>query len=425
MLLSVFILSHSQRSQANESDYDWIDNADGTVTITNYKSSSTDVTIPDTLGGKTVTVIGRDVFMDKKLTSVILPSSLTSIGSHAFATYNYSIRPKSIALPSSLTSIGSNAFTNARLDSITLPSGLTSIGSGAFAANNLKSVTLPSSLTYLGDSAFSINKLTSVMLPSNLKYIGMETFGGNRLTSITLPSSLTHISHKAFVNNQLKDITLPSGLIGIGNFAFMSNELTSVTLPSSLSNIGGSAFSYNPLTSVTVLNDATVIETSAFSSDRNAPDFTIVGHSLSTAHTLADNKGYLFKPITYKVIYDGNGNTGGNVPVDSNTYKRQTPVTALDNNTDQLIKTGYTFDGWNTLVDGTGVDYAVNSTFQMGEADVTLYAKWKVNSPVIYKWIDNPDGTVTIKDYIGSSKDVIIPDTLGGKTVYNYGVLEY
>jgi len=49
-------------------------------------------------------------------------------------------------------------------------------------------------------------------------------------------------------------------------------------------------------------------------------------------------------------------------------------VTVLDKG--DLVKTGYTFTGWNTAADGSGTDHAVGSTFTMGAADVTLYAKW-------------------------------------------------
>ncbi|HBX24233.1 MAG TPA: hypothetical protein DEF34_11480, partial [Desulfotomaculum sp.] len=50
---------------------------------------------------------------------------------------------------------------------------------------------------------------------------------------------------------------------------------------------------------------------------------------------------------TYTVTYDGNGNTSGSVPVDSNTYITGATVTVLGN-TGNLVKTGYTFAGWNT-----------------------------------------------------------------------------
>ncbi|MFJ7951950.1 immunoglobulin-like domain-containing protein [Lysinibacillus sp. NPDC096418] len=80
-------------------------------------------------------------------------------------------------------------------------------------------------------------------------------------------------------------------------------------------------------------------------------------------------------PLTYTVTYDGNGNTGGTVPIDSTNYLAHAPVTVLSN-TGNLEKTGYTFGGWNTKVDGTGTLYAPTSSFSMGAGSVTLYAHW-------------------------------------------------
>lgn len=77
---------------------------------------------------------------------------------------------------------------------------------------------------------------------------------------------------------------------------------------------------------------------------------------------------------TYTVAYDGNGNTGGTVPVDSNDYDGDDTVTVLGN-TGSLVKNGYTFDGWNTAADGSGTDYAPAATFSI-TSNTTLYAQW-------------------------------------------------
>ncbi len=79
---------------------------------------------------------------------------------------------------------------------------------------------------------------------------------------------------------------------------------------------------------------------------------------------------------TYTVTYNGNGNTGGTAPSDaSSPYAAGSNVTVLDN-TGSLVKTGYTFDGWNTADDGSGTNYAVGATISSIAANTTLYAKW-------------------------------------------------
>ncbi len=75
------------------------------------------------------------------------------------------------------------------------------------------------------------------------------------------------------------------------------------------------------------------------------------------------------------LTYNGNGNTGGNVPVDSVGYPQGTTVTILGN-TGNLVRTGYTFAGWNTDANGSGTTYSGGNTFNIGATDVTLYALW-------------------------------------------------
>jgi uncharacterized repeat protein (TIGR02543 family) len=82
---------------------------------------------------------------------------------------------------------------------------------------------------------------------------------------------------------------------------------------------------------------------------------------------------------TYSVAYNGNGSTGGTAPTDSSTYASGASVTVRAN-TGSLVRTGYTFGGWNTAANGSGTSYAAtgSATFTMPPASVTLYAQWTV-----------------------------------------------
>jgi uncharacterized repeat protein (TIGR02543 family) len=97
---------------------------------------------------------------------------------------------------------------------------------------------------------------------------------------------------------------------------------------------------------------------------------------------------------TYTVTYDGNTSTGGTVPAGVNTYVQSATVTVLGN-TGNLVKTGYTFAGWNTAANGTGTSYAASgsASFAMGTANVTLYAQWTLNNYTIT--FDKNDGDAT------------------------------
>ncbi|MDZ4250381.1 MAG: InlB B-repeat-containing protein, partial [Candidatus Nanopelagicales bacterium] len=78
---------------------------------------------------------------------------------------------------------------------------------------------------------------------------------------------------------------------------------------------------------------------------------------------------------SYPVAYDGNGFDGGSVPA-SASHATDSTVTVLGN-TGSLVKTGYTFAGWNTQAGGGGTGYAPGATFTMPADAVTLYAQWE------------------------------------------------
>ena len=130
--------------------------------------------------------LGYAAFSDcSGLTSLTIPSSVTSIGEYAF--YGCS-GLTSLTIPSSVTSIGESAFYGCSgLTSLTIPSNVTSIGESAFyGCSGLTSLTIPSNVTSIGESAFyGCSGLTSFTIPSSVTSIGWGAFCGcSGLTSI-------------------------------------------------------------------------------------------------------------------------------------------------------------------------------------------------------------------------------------------------
>jgi len=133
-----------------------------------------------------------------------------------------------------------------------------------------------------------------------------------------------------------------------------------------------------------ILSDGKTIQFTVSTSFQAGSSYTVVATSGLrgvTGGTLAADQKLTFSTsgsavnTTYFVTYDSNGSTGGTVPADSGAYLASATVTVLGN-TGTLVKAGSTFIGWNTLADGTGTDRAAASTFAIGAANVTLYAKW-------------------------------------------------
>jgi len=81
---------------------------------------------------------------------------------------------------------------------------------------------------------------------------------------------------------------------------------------------------------------------------------------------------------SYPVTYDGNGSNGGSVPAKVN-HDYNSKVT-VQGNTGNLIRTGYSFAGWNTEANGSGTSYGAGAQFTMGTQGVTLYAQWNIVS---------------------------------------------
>lgn len=77
-----------------------------------------------------------------------------------------------------------------------------------------------------------------------------------------------------------------------------------------------------------------------------------------------------------QLTYNGNGNTGGTLPVDTKTYNPTQMITLLAG---APTRTGYTFSGWALNSSGTGNVYNAGQKIEMGYSGITLYAKWTIN----------------------------------------------
>ena len=109
------------------------------VIIRNYAFMSKGLTSVDFSRATNLKTIENAVFGGNQLTSVTIPSSVTTIGSYAFL-QNKLI---SVEIPNSVTTIESNAFANNQLVNVTIPNSVTTIGNDAFSTNySLKSITI-------------------------------------------------------------------------------------------------------------------------------------------------------------------------------------------------------------------------------------------------------------------------------------------
>lgn len=122
------------------------------------------------------------------------------------------------------TDIGEKAFRYCEnLTSITIPSDITSIGSFAFKdCQELRSVKIPNSVTYIGYSAFSgCTNLTSIKIPDSIDTINHYAFDNTGLKNVEIPNSVICIEDSAFFNcEDLECISIPKSVTKIGEGAF-------------------------------------------------------------------------------------------------------------------------------------------------------------------------------------------------------------
>lgn len=438
-LLSSFVClpAHASVGEIRCSGSNWSINVSGPeLTLNGSQQCIGSLVVPDN-----ITALGDFAFDSQVgLTSIYLPDSITSIGDYAFLGCT---GLKSVRLPAGLQTLPISAFDGASaLTSISLPKTLTTIGSGAFYhATALRSIVIPEGVTQLSDDLFNgATALNSVTLPKTLRVIGDRVFhGASSLTSITIPDGVTTIGQAAFQNNfALESIYLPDTVTSIGDNSFdtnrsltnvrLSNNLTSIPanafygahslrnlrIPPSVTSIGESAlFGNNALESLTIPSSVTSIGDEAFKSSSSLhriyimddssvtygarafdglasqAQFFVKGTSASnTSQMLAAANGgsysYQLTIQNYSVSFDANGATSGDLPyVDDPMPSGSMTFPENDGN---LSKSGYTFAGWNTQADGTGITYEAGKTHAdaVNNSDKTFYAKWvEITTPAV------------------------------------------
>lgn len=233
-----------------------------------------DIVIPSSVNYSdvtySVTSIGSAFGSCKGLTSVEIPSSVTSIGSSAF--YNCT-GLTSIEIPNSVISIGESAFYGCTgLASIEIPNSVTIIGDNAFH-NTEWYYNQPDGLLYAGRVVYkykgTMPENTSIAIKDGTTRILSSAFSGcTGLTSIKIPNSVTTIGNIAFKNcTRLTSVELGNGVTSICEGAFSGcSSLASITIPNSVTSIDKGAFmNCFCLTSIDIPNSVTFIGSGVFS----------------------------------------------------------------------------------------------------------------------------------------------------------------
>ena len=157
---------------------------EGGVSITGYNiEGGLDVVIPSMINGKKVVAIADYAFTDRGVIPTSIKNKEKTSVSYLNNSKNKTVIP--LARPDIL-GLG--------ITSVIIPSTVKSIGGSAFFDNKLTEVTIPSSVTSIGRVAFAYNQLTKIIFPSTPLTIYNTSFNDNPITNdgtYTYPSNVT------------------------------------------------------------------------------------------------------------------------------------------------------------------------------------------------------------------------------------------
>lgn len=219
----------------------------GTGTITNYDPSSDpaclkDVTIPSTIGGVEVTVLGNSAMSNKSIQSIELPDTLTTLGVYALGGNQLT----SVIIPNSVTAIQAAAFySNSQLSHVDFGNSVQTIDGSAFSGDPLSTVILPDSITNLSSGAFGGSGPITTVQVGTLDYTGAPhivlsngVFGFSTIKAVTLGNSVLEVSAGAFCGAPIETLDLGESVQIVDSGAFCNSNVKLVHLPASLQKLG-------------------------------------------------------------------------------------------------------------------------------------------------------------------------------------------
>ena len=207
------------------------------------------------------------------------------------------------------------------IKSVILPNTLTAIGTQAFCLSSLVSISIPAGVKTIGNGTF--NLCTALQTVTFEKGTQLKTFDGfqscRSLTTIEIPASVETIKYSAFNGcTSLKTVTFEKGselktIEGYYQFygAFSDcTSLTSIEIPASVETIGICAFSdCTSLTSIEIPASVETIEWYAFS-------------YCTSLKTVTFEKGSKLKMIQYNTFRDCTSLTTIEIPASVETIER-------------------------------------------------------------------------------------------------------
>ncbi len=307
--------------------YSYTVDGEGNAIIVGCTTTSTNITLPNTLGGYPVTAVGyKGMANCTTLKGITIPNNIIKLDLYAFAGCT---GIDTVTIPATCVYIGKYAFSGCtNLTTVVIAEGVTHLGDYCFEnCESLTEVVVPDSCTYLGDYAFyncvsmesatigitvpaignyvfyNCQKLATVVIGIEVQSIGDYAFYNTALTRLTTPNTLKHIGDYAFAScDNLERVALKTGLLTIGDGAFMGNAaLATINWPANINSIGAYAFhGCSSLESATIPAGVSVINDYTFAYCSSLTNITFKG-----TITTIGNKAFYRDALTSVTLTDG------------------------------------------------------------------------------------------------------------------------
>ena len=216
--------------------------SDGTLTITGYSGTEKKVTVPATIGGKSVSEIGYAAFASNSvLEEMTVSEGIQTVNDDVFTMSSL----KKLWLPASLNTFRPSANMD-KLEGIY-------VDSASQFYKDVDGVLYNKNMTTLVKYPAQ-KKATTFAVPGSVTALADSSMDSNIfLQKIVLPDSVELVDFGAFKNcSKLSDVTLPEQCKSVGQFAFSGTALTSFYIPAALEEIGAGAFWNTNINSMTV-----------------------------------------------------------------------------------------------------------------------------------------------------------------------------
>lgn len=262
--------------------------------------SITEVTAEDF---ENITEIGSYAFYRcKSLTKVSLPDSIKSIGERAF--YECS-KLNELALVEGITEIKQYAFSSTKLTSLIIPNSVTIVGNSITSGcSELETIVFGRGLTSIGDSMFrSCTSLNNVIIPNNITTINASAFYSCKaLSDITIPDEVKTIGYGAFDGCGFVNFNIPAGITAIPNGMLQGClNLNTIEIPDNITSIGNYAFqSCASLNNVIIGKNVSSMGSTVFNSCQSLKTLTILATtppSLSNTNAISTATTKIYIPV--------------------------------------------------------------------------------------------------------------------------------